>query len=280
MKDELRADKRRVPAVAVNSAFSLPPSSLPKAALDDLKRERVPLVVLVLSAVVLVFAEYFFLPGSFRETFPETTAKYAPGLIGLEATGPWWGALLPFLWWTGGLLLLWVAIPAIAARLLGFRLADLGLSARGLLRKLPVYGLLYLLVMGGVLWASRQESFLGTYPMLKPQYAATWSWTLLLCWWAIYTVQFFCVEFFFRGFMLFTLEKRFGVAAVAIMVVPYCMIHFHKPLPEALGAIVAGTTLGWLALRTRSIWGGVICHAAVAISMDALALTQHKIGFP
>lgn len=255
------------------------PTSL-RLAFADLKRERVPLVVLALAAVLLVFAEYYFLPGSFRETFPGLTAEYAPALLGLDSAGPWWGALLPFLWWTGGLLLLWVAIPLVAARLLGFHLRDLGLSARGLLRKLPIYGVLYLLVMGGVFWASRQQSFLGTYPMLKPHYAPVWSWALLLSWWAVYAVQFFCVEFFFRGFLLFTLEKRFGMAAVAIMVVPYCMIHFHKPLPEALGAIIAGTVLGWLALRTRSIWGGVICHAAVAISMDALALTQQKAGFP
>src|SRR5690606_7929149 len=116
-----------------------------------------------------------------------------------------------------------------------------------------------------------QEGFTRIYPMLKPWYAEHWTWAVLLGWWLLYGVQFFCVEFFFRGFMLFTLEERFGMSAVAVMIVPYCMIHFHKPLPEALGAIVAGIVLGWRALRTRSIWGGFLVHIAVAISMDALS---------
>lgn len=54
---------------------------------------------------------------------------------------------------------------------------------------------------------------------------------------------------------------------------------YHKPLPEAMGAIVAGVVLGWLALRTRSIWGGVLLHVAVALSMDALALWR-AAAFP
>ena len=50
------------------------------------------------------------------------------------------------------------------------------------------------------------------------------------------------------------------------------MIHYHKPLPEALAAIVAGLVLGEVAQRTRSIAGGVIVHIGVALTMDLLAL--------
>ena len=49
-----------------------------------------------------------------------------------------------------------------------------------------------------------------------------------------------------------------------VAVVPYCMIHFQKPLPEALGAIVAGVVLGALSLRTGSVLGGAAVHVAVA----------------
>jgi uncharacterized protein len=56
--------------------------------------------------------------------------------------------------------------------------------------------------------------------------------------------------------------------------VPYCMIHFSKPLPEALGAIVAGVVLGTLSLRTGSILGGAMLHVAVAVTMDVLALAR------
>jgi len=56
------------------------------------------------------------------------------------------------------------------------------------------------------------------------------------------------------------------------MVIPYALIHVHKPLPEALAAVVAGLVLGWLAVKTRSIWPGVLVHGSVALMMDVFAL--------
>ena len=38
------------------------------------------------------------------------------------------------------------------------------------------------------------------------------------------------------------------------------------------GAVVAGLILGTLALRTKSIWAGVLIHISVALTMDLLAL--------
>ena len=70
-----------------------------------------------------------------------------------------------------------------------------------------------------------------------------------------------------------------GVYSVFAMAVPYCMIHFNKPLAEVLGAILAGTILGTLSLRTRSIWCGVLIHVTVAVSMDLLSLMQ-TAGWP
>jgi len=52
------------------------------------------------------------------------------------------------------------------------------------------------------------------------------------------------------------------------------MIHFPKPWLEATGAIFFGLFLGILALRSRSIWGGVAVHTGVALSMDIAALLQ------
>jgi membrane protease YdiL (CAAX protease family) len=61
------------------------------------------------------------------------------------------------------------------------------------------------------------------------------------------------------------------------MVVPYCMIHYGKPMPETLFAIVAGLVLGTLALRTKSIWLGVLIHISVALTMDILSLSHQKV---
>lgn len=60
--------------------------------------------------------------------------------------------------------------------------------------------------------------------------------------------------------------------AVLLAVMPYCMIHFGKPMPETLGAIFAGIALGTLSLFTRSIWLGVAIHVSVAVSMDLISL--------
>jgi uncharacterized protein len=256
-----------------------PQSIHPREAWADLKRWREPLFVLVLAAVLLTLVEYLFLSRSFVQFFPELTQRYAPGVWygswdaaprGTQA--PWWGPMTPWLWWAGGTFLLWVIVPCCFALLARKRIIDFGLSIRGALPKWWVYLLLFGIVMIGVFWAAHQPGFTSTYPFVKPRYAEQFTWGLLLAWWVVYGAQFFAVEFFFRGWMLFSLEKHFGLGAIAVMIVPYCMIHYHKPLPEALGAIIAGIVLGWLALKTRSIWGGVVIHVAVAISMDALSL--------
>ena len=92
--------------------------------------------------------------------------------------------------------------------------------------------------------------------------------------WVMYAAQLVALEFFFRGFMVHGLKHRLGYAAIFVMVVPYNMIHFEKPLLEAIGAIAGGVTLGTLSLKTRSIWWGAALHIAVAGVMDVLALSQ------
>jgi membrane protease YdiL (CAAX protease family) len=60
--------------------------------------------------------------------------------------------------------------------------------------------------------------------------------------------------------------------SIFVMMVPYCMIHFGKPMPETLGAILAGIVLGTLSLKSRSIFLGILIHYSVAIAMDLMAL--------
>ena len=73
--------------------------------------------------------------------------------------------------------------------------------------------------------------------------------------------------------MLHGVKDRLGRFAIFAMVLPYTMIHFRKPLLETVGAVIAGTVLATLSLRTGSVWGGVFIHVAVAIAMDVAALT-------
>jgi membrane protease YdiL (CAAX protease family) len=124
-----------------------------------------------------------------------------------------------------------------------------------------------------VVLASGSPSFLRTYPKCA---AAADGIVQLLVWESAYALQFLLLELFFRGFLTFALARVMGSLALFVMIVPYVMIHSSKPLAECLGSMVAGIALGTMALRTGSIWGGVLVHCAVAWSMDLLAL--HRTG--
>lgn len=158
------------------------------------------------------------------------------------------------------------------------KLRNHGLKAGNLAR----HGWIYLLALAVVLVAvwivSGQASFGSRYPFLSTpgnpgRDSGVW-WTYFGIWELVYFLHFCLLEYFFRGFLLFELEKKFGFHAVFLAMIPYCMIHFQKPFLEALGSIIAGIFLGMVALRTRSILFGMLLHCFVAASMDVAALLR------
>lgn len=217
---------------------------------------------LVYTALVLALEEYFF---SFAAIKRQGWLRSVD--VGSQELGT--GLL-----WVASLLVFFVFIPAIIVRLWHREpLASIGWNTRGLGRHLRVYLPLYALVLPLVVLASHRPDFTRIYPFVA---SARTDITTFLLWECAYAVSFFAVEAFFRGYLLFTCAARMGWLAIFVMVVPYTMVHFHKPWPECLGAIVAGLTLGALALLFRSFWGGVVVHAAVALTLDILAV--HHAG--
>jgi len=156
------------------------------------------------------------------------------------------------------------------------RLRDYGLTTRDISRHVWIYVALFAAILPIVIAASYTRPFQAVYPFYK---LAGRSWTDFVAWELMYAASFVALEFFFRGFLLFALERQMGAYAIFVMIVPYCMIHFHKPVAEVIGAIFAGVVLGTLAMATRSIWCGVLIHISVAWTMDCLAL-WHTTGFP
>lgn len=219
-------------------------------------------MVPVLIAMVLLVLDRYGLQTSFLRMFGE----------GLRQSG-WHVNDINFLaqvYFSSACLLLFVLVPLLYNRLFPSGMADpFGLAWRPAIRHLPVYLSLLGLMLPLLWWAAGRPAFQEFYPMYKPVSPAAW-----LAFELIYLGQFFCVEFFFRGFALFRLEQRFGLHAVSLMVVPYALLHIHKPFPEALGSIVAGLVLGMLALKTRSIWPGLAVHGGVALAMDWFALLR------
>lgn len=133
-----------------------------------------------------------------------------------------------------------------------------------------LYAGLVLFMIPFLYWASAQPGFLRRYPFIDYDGGAP---PIIIIWEIVYLSRFVALEFFFRGYMLFGLEEKLGTwNAVAATVIPYAVMHFAKPFPEAVGSILAGAALGYIALRTRTIIGGVIMHSSVALIMDLLAL--------
>jgi membrane protease YdiL (CAAX protease family) len=152
---------------------------------------------------------------------------------------------------------------------------DLGLRFRGFREHAWIYLLCLVIVIPTLAVVSHTPDFGRYYPMYVD---AGRSWLDFWVWEIVYVGQFLALEIFFRGFWLRG-ARTLGVGAIFSMVVPYVMIHFPKPYLEACGAIVAGTVLGSLSMKTGSIWAGFLVHSTVAILMDLLALDQRK-GLP
>jgi len=176
-----------------------------------------------------------------------------------SASAVLWRMVVPLLWI--------VLVLRESPRDFGYRLPERGHRA--------VYGVLFLAMLPLLGAASLLDQFQRAYPIYPEAYASP---ALLVPYLLAYGLRFAAVEAFFRGFLLFGLYRRFGYYSVAIMAVPYCMIHFNKPFLEALGSVVAALLLGYLALRGRSWVAGAILHWAVAISMDLMGLVRPGEG--
>jgi membrane protease YdiL (CAAX protease family) len=214
------------------------------------------LIVILATAGSLTIQEYIGGADRYEKWFPYDGGEY-------------W-ELMSFVWWTGWRVIGYVLIPGIAILCLpGERLRDYHIGGRHFFRHIWIYGVMFIAFSPVVIAASLNDSFRETYPfyrMANRSHFDLWAWE------ALYIVQFISLEFFFRGFLLQSLRRVMGANAIFVMVIPYCMIHYGKPMAETIGAIGAGLVLGTLAMRTRSIWGGVCIHVGVAISMDVLAL--------
>ncbi|MDH3289077.1 MAG: CPBP family intramembrane metalloprotease [Betaproteobacteria bacterium] len=214
-------------------------------------------IMLVYTAVALTLMEFVFRPEFFNRNFPQWVAPHM--------------GLYPHLWWALGTITLYLPIPMLIVRFgFGQRLREYGWRLDVPLRHWVLYGVMLLAMMPLVFYAASRPEFLAVYPFFRAAFLAPAH--TVLAWELAYLAQFLALEFFFRGFLAIGLGQVLGRAAVWVAVVPYCMIHYHKPLPEALAAIVAGVILGEVAQRTRSIAGGVVVHMGVALTMDLLAL--------
>jgi hypothetical protein len=235
-----------------------------------------PLVALTLGALVLTFQEYY-------GRYDTYTNLIHPWLERREAAHPggWidlglYDELYLRAWWAltrvGGYL-----VPLAVWRLFFRRdsLLDFGMRPHGFREHAWIYAMCVFFMVPILLAVSHQQDFVSYYPLYK---LAGRSWQDFIIWELLYIAQFITLEIFFRGWWI-RATRVFGVGAIWSMVVPYTMIHFGKPYLEACSAMVAGTVLGSLSMRTRSIYAGFLVHGTVAILMDVLSLYRQN-GLP
>ncbi len=183
-------------------------------------------------------------------------------------------------------LILWVVMQIItytipAAIVIRFVLRkpfhDFGLRMRTTGRFALPYALLFAVSVPFLVAVSYASEFQYRYPFYQLGLGERY-WPYLWIWWGCYALQFIALEFFFRGFLVHGLIPRFGAMAVVVMVLPYNMLHYGKPMAEAIAAIVGGLVLGTLAIRARTIWWGAALHISIAATMDLLSLShQHRL---
>ncbi len=236
---------------------------------DAKKPDKTVISVFILAAVSLTLFSYFgsisFAINSLNNlgltSFGDRLANYLS-----ELADPKFFSLRYWVWVN---LVCYFILPALAIKfILKQNLKDYGLSFRSVFKEWKLYLAIYSLMLLLVSLVSMSQEFQTMYPFYKPQPLMP----KFLFWHLHYLVLFFSVEFFFRGFLLHGLKHRFGFYSIFMMTLPYCMIHYGKPLPETLGSIFAGVVLGALSLKTNSMWFGVLIHYSIGLTMDIFSL--------
>jgi len=238
-----------------------------------------PAIVLMTVAICLLLLHYLKFATVFTASIETVLSWFSsnPGAAFSQLKQQTFFSLIGEAWWSFWHILAFILIPVFVIKvILKDSLRDYGLGLGKLRKHIKWYLLLVAPILGFVFIVSFRDDFATHYPFYS---LANRSWFDLIAWEILYLVQFICVEFFFRGFILQSCRPSFGVNAIFVMIVPYLMLHFSKPWLEASGAIFFGLFLGVLALRSRSIWGGVMVHITIAFSMDMAALIQTK-GLP
>lgn len=227
-------------------------------------------IIAITAALCLTFCQYFSIT-KYGHFFFDTYTANVRTFMGFDN-------LHRLVFWALMVFTCYFVLPALVVKLvLRENLVDYGIARKGLLKGLKTYGILFLVMLPLIVFFSYNAHFQDTYPFFKVAKGGTFDWGRFLTWELVYALQFLGVEFFFRGFILHGLKKHTGHFAIAAMVIPYCMIHFGKPMPEAIGSIVAGYVLGHLSLKSNNIFPGMLLHISVAYTMDLLSLWHRGI---
>lgn len=146
-----------------------------------------------------------------------------------------------------------------------------------------VCGVLYASLVVLMLAACRMSSFQNYYPLFR-HYPEFWNAfkdypainpyitypMMMLYAEASYGMYMFCWEYFFRGYLLFGLQKSIGWWAVLLQAIAFGILHAGKPPVEMIASFGAGIILGIIALKAKSFLPCFVLHWAASITFNLL----------
>jgi len=186
----------------------------------------------------------------------------------------WYMPVSPYSQWTA-----WVGINVVA--LLGLPILiravffDEGLGAygfqRGHRRRVLWWSVgAFAAVLPLLLYACRLPEF----QQFSPRLAAARTDPVAGAWYAVTVAAYmFAWEYFYRGFLLFSLQKGLGIGlALVLQAIPFGLMHWGKVPTEVYSSFGAGLALGWIAWRCQSFVPAFLVHTAANLTFNALVI--------
>ena len=141
------------------------------------------------------------------------------------------------------------------------------------------YLAIYAIMLTFLIAISYTSDFMSAYPQFRPwmnEGVFGWPlWLTTLVFETTYSIDFVMTELMFRGALVIGMISIMGRQAILPMVGMYAAIHFGKPVGETISSIFGGYILGVLAYQTRHIWGGVIVHICIALTMEVMGFLHY-----
>ncbi|MBN8680791.1 MAG: CPBP family intramembrane metalloprotease [Chitinophagales bacterium] len=164
-------------------------------------------------------------------------------------------------------------IPGLVLFSMGFSWSDYGVKPSQ--DAVSLYWILGLsaIIIPMTFRSTRATDNLAQYPEIRQ---AGWTRKLLI-WsalsWMGYLVAY---ELMFRGFLLFSCVRAFGVwPAIIINTSIYALVHVPKNAKEGIGAIPLGLLLCVLTLQSQTIWIALIVHWVLSLANEWFSLKYH-----
>lgn len=145
----------------------------------------------------------------------------------------------------------------------GVRLGEWKIGLKSVFILFPIITLLFLLP------AAYQKEMQNFYPLYRPALENfTYLMNIEIQRGIIYYLAW---EFFFRGFMLFSLRDYVGDwFAILIQTIPSCLWHIGYPTGEIIMSIPGGIMFGIIAIRTKSIFYPFLLHWLIGFTTSLL----------